>query len=101
MKNDKIIKVCNEAQYRYLEKVIGDKLSDAFKQEYEQYNKFLLETGISVLPDGLYKNGEKLDYGDVRRLYDKFGERNKKTDEKHILQTQKETYSNLHNIKTI
>ena len=101
MKNDKIIKAYNEAQYKYLEKIIEDKLSNTFKQEYDQYNEFLFEANIAVLPDGLYKNGEKLDYGDVRRLYDKFGERNKKTDEKHILQTQKETYSNLHNIKTI
>lgn len=74
MKN-RVIEACNEAQHRYLQKVIEDKLSDTFKQEYDQYNEFLLEAGISTLPDGLYKNGEKLDYGDVRRLYDKFGEK--------------------------
>ena len=51
------------------------KLDGLLKEEMDNYSEFLYNENIAILPDGLYKNWEKLDYGDVRRLYDKFGEK--------------------------
>jgi len=52
-----------------------NKLNGLLKEEMDNFSEFLYNENISVLPDGLYKNGEKLDYGDVRRIYDKVGKK--------------------------
>lgn len=62
-------------EYRYIYETCMTKLDGLLKEEMDNYSEFLYNENIAVLPDGLYKNGEKLDYGDVRRLYDKFGEK--------------------------
>ena len=55
-----------------LEKIIYDKLEEKLQEEYLNYNDFLQEQNISTLPEphGYYKDGKKLDYREVRRLYD-------------------------------
>lgn len=47
-----------------------NKLNEMLQEEMNNYSEFLYDEGISVLPDGFYKGGKKLDYGEVRRLYD-------------------------------
>ena len=72
MKNSNIEKL---KKYRYIYETCMAKLDGLLKEEMDNYSEFLYNENIAVLPDGLYKNGEKLDYGDVRRLYDKIGEK--------------------------
>lgn len=67
--NDSVIKACNEAQYNYLKQVLESKLDGILKDEYLNYNLFLDEANISVLPNNYYKDGKPLNYSEVRRLY--------------------------------
>lgn len=62
-------------EYRWIYETCMGKLDGLLKEEMDNYSEFLYNEKIAVLPDGFYKNGEKLNYGDVRRLYDKFGEK--------------------------
>lgn len=51
------------------------KIQGLLQDEWLNYNQFLEEANISVLPDNQYKSeertsyGKPLDYGEVRRLY--------------------------------
>lgn len=67
--NEDIVKNCNEAQAKYLTEYLKNNLSKEFEKEWFNYNKFLDEVNISVLPDNMYKDGKKLDYGEVRKMY--------------------------------
>lgn len=64
-------------KYRYIYETCMNKLDGLLKEEMDNYSEFLYDENIAVLPDGLYKKGEKLDYGDVRRLYDERKVKNK------------------------
>ena len=72
-----IIKACNEAQYNYLKQALESKLDGMLKEEYLNYNLFLDEVNISVLPDNYYKDGKPLNYGEVRRLYSEWENKRK------------------------
>lgn len=58
-------------KYRLMYEDCMNRIGGMLEEEMDNYSEFLFNENISVLPDGFYKNGEKLDYGDVRRLYDK------------------------------
>lgn len=59
-------------KYQHIYNYCLDKINGMLEKEMDTYSEFLYSEVISVLPDGLYRDGEKLDYGEVRRLYDKY-----------------------------
>ena len=59
-------------KYKHIYEHCMNKISGLLEEEMDTYSKFLYNENISTLPDGFYKGGKKLDYGDVRRLYDKY-----------------------------
>lgn len=65
--NREKIQKCQHIYNYYLDKING-----MLEKEMDTYSEFLYNEVISVLPDGFYKGGKKLDYGEVRRLYDKY-----------------------------
>jgi hypothetical protein len=52
--------------------IVYTHIGQILAQEMEDYSEFLYENNIGVLPDGFYLKGKKLDYGEVRRLYDEW-----------------------------
>ena len=62
----------NIEKYKHIYDHCMNKISGMLEEEMDSYSEFLYNEVISVLPDGFYRGGEKLDYGDVRRLYDKY-----------------------------
>ena len=59
-------------KYQYIYDHCMNKISEMLEEEMDTYSEFLYNKVISVLPDGFYKGGKKLDYSEVRRLYDKY-----------------------------
>ena len=59
-------------KYQHIYDHCMNKISEMLEEEMDTYSEFLYNKVISVLPDGFYKEGKKLDYGEVRRLYDKY-----------------------------
>lgn len=55
-----------------IEKIINSELTDELKKEWIQYNTFLDEINISVLPNNYLKDGKYLNYAEVRKLYDEW-----------------------------
>ena len=67
----------NIEKYRHIYDHCMNKISGMLEEEMDTYSKFLCDENISTPPNGFYKDGKKLDYGDVRRLYDKYLAENK------------------------
>jgi hypothetical protein len=59
-------------KYQHIYDHCMNKISGMLEEEMDTYSEFLYNEVISVLPDGFYKSGKKLDYSEVRRLYDKY-----------------------------
>jgi hypothetical protein len=58
-------------KYRLIYEHCMNKIDSLLRKELVDFNTFLDNEIISTLPDGYYKNGEKLDSEYVRSLYDK------------------------------
>lgn len=73
-------------KYRHIYDIHMHKITNLIQDEFNEYNRFLVESNIQTLPDNHYKDGKTLDYGEVRRLYDNWWELNSakkdKTEEK-------------------
>ncbi len=59
-------------KYRHIYDHCMNKISGMLEEEMDTYSKFLCDENISTPPNGFYKDGKKLDYSEVRRLYDKY-----------------------------
>ena len=53
----------------YIKSVVFDKIQDLLQKDWINFNQFLDEYGISVLPDTCYKDGKKLSHIEVKKLY--------------------------------
>lgn len=67
----------NNMEKEFIHKVVMGKLSEDMRKEWNNYNKFLNEEGISVLPNAFYKDGKKMNYKEVRLAYDAHNLKNK------------------------
>jgi hypothetical protein len=54
-----------------------NKLDSLLQKELSDYNQFLEECNISVLPDNHYKDGKPLNYGEIAKLRTEWENRRK------------------------
>ena len=70
-------------KYGFIYENCMNKIQGLLQDEWLNYNQFLEEANISVLPDNHYRNGKPLDYGKVRRLYSEWENKKKINYELH------------------
>ena len=70
-------------KYGFIYENCMNKIQGLLQDEWLNYNQFLEEANISVLPDNCYKSegrtsdGKSLDYGEVRRLFSEWESKRK------------------------
>jgi hypothetical protein len=64
-------------RYRHLYEHCMNKLDSLLQKELSDYNQFLEECNISVLPDNHYKDGKPLNYGEIAKLRTEWENRRK------------------------
>jgi hypothetical protein len=65
------------SSYKHIYEHCVDKLNNLLQKELSDYNEFLDDCNISVLPDNHYKDGKPLNYGEIQKLRENWENRRK------------------------